>query len=326
MPDEVLVKLNPALKQRIWGGVNLAKVLGKNLQGKKDVGECWELSTHPKGESVVADGKYQGKTLKQFIEIIGKDKLGWKCQAFADFPLLIKFIDTQESLSIQVHPDDEYAFPNENEYGKNEMWYIVDAKPDAFIYAGFKKDVTKEEVLRRIVDKTIEEVLNKIPVQAGQTYFLRAGTVHAIGKGCIICEIRQSSNVTYRLYDYDRRDKQGLPRELHVEKALDVLNLKASTREFVQTDRSQSYNNGTKTLLGECKYFSAARYDAHGEISFAVDHSSFYAFVVLEGKGVVTAGDGISVKNFKKGDTFFGVAHDYIFKSKGNISIIAVNL
>ncbi len=324
--DEVLVKLSPAYRRCIWGGVNLAKTLGKNLQGYKDVGESWELSTHPDGESVVADGKYAGKTLRQFIEIIGKEKLGWKCQAFNEFPLLIKFIDAKQNLSIQVHPDDEYAFPNENEYGKNEMWYIVDAKPDAFIYAGFKQNVSRAEVLQRIRDKTLEEVLQKIPVKAGQTYFLRAGTVHAIGAGCIVCEIQQSSNVTYRLYDYDRVNKRGEKRELHINKALDVMNFKSSLQEYVQRDRSKPYANGVKTLLGECKYFSATKYEAKGSLSFAVDYSSFLAFVVLEGKGEVTAGDGVSVKSFKKGDTFFGVAHNYTFKSKGKMCIIAVNL
>ena len=324
--DEVLVKLSPALRECIWGGVNLSKVLGKKLYGKKKVGESWELSTHPGGESVVADGKYAGKTLKQFIEIIGREKLGWKCQAFSEFPLLIKFIDAHRSLSIQVHPSDEYAFPHENEYGKNELWYVVDAKPDAYIYAGFNRNVTRSEVLRRIHDGSLEEILQKIPVKAGQTYFLHTGMVHAIGVGCIICEIQQSSNVTYRLYDYDRKNERGEPRELHIEKALDVLNYKSSLREFVQRDRSEPYGNGTRTLLGDCKYFSASKYDAKGEISIAVDYSSFCAFVVLEGRGKVVAGDGVSVKTFKRGETFFGVAHKYVFRSKGKISLIAVTL
>ncbi len=325
-PDGILVKLRPAFRQCIWGGVNLGRVLGKKLGGRKQVGESWELSTHPDGESVVADGKYEGKTLRQFIEIIGRDKLGWKCQAFSAFPLLVKFIDAHRGLSIQVHPNDEYAFPHENQYGKNEMWYVVDAKPGAYIYAGFNRNVTRSEVMRRIREKTLEEVLQKIPVRPGETYFLRTGTVHAIGSGCIMCEIQQSSSVTYRLYDYDRTDERGTPRELHIEKALDVLNYKSSLREFVQRDRSQPYGNGTRTLLGECKYFSATKYEAKGEISLAADYSSFCAFVVLEGKGKVTAGDGAEVKTFKRGETFFGVAHKYTFRSKGRMCLIAVTL
>lgn len=203
---------------------------------------------------------------------------------------------------------------------------MVDAKPDAYIYAGFNRNVTRSEVLRRIHDGSLEEVLQKIPVKAGQTYFLHTGMVHAIGAGCIICEIQQSSNVTYRLYDYDRKNERGEPRELHIEKALDVLNYKSSLREFVQRDRSEPYGNGMRTLLGDCKYFSASKYDAKGEISIAVDYSSFCAFVVLEGKGKVVAGDGVSVKTFKRGETFFGVAHKYTFRSKGKISLIAVTL
>ncbi|MBP5242865.1 MAG: cupin domain-containing protein [Clostridia bacterium] len=324
--DETLVKLTPHLQECLWGGSDIGKVFGKDLGGRKNIGESWELSTHPAGESRIADGKYAGKTLRQFIDIIGKEKIGWKAQAFAEFPLLIKFIDAHDSLSIQVHPNDEYAFPNENQYGKNEMWYIVSAKPGAYIYAGFNCNVTRDEVEHRVADGTLERVLQKIPVQAGETYFLKAGTVHAIGKGCLICEIQQSSNVTYRLYDYNRKDKRGNQRALHVAKALDVLNFKESTQEFIQQMNVEDYGGGTRTLLGECKYFSAVKYEAQKTLNVAAGYSSFVAFVVLEGKGEVTTGDEISRKTFKKGDTFFGVAQSYLFKSRGKISIIAVML
>lgn len=332
MEDEVMpsaesfVKLTPYLRNCIWGGTRL-KTLGKKLNGQKDIGESWELSTHPAGESVVAEGKYAGKTLQQYIDIIGKDKLGWKAQAFSRFPILIKFIDAHDSLSIQVHPDDEYAFPHENEYGKNEMWYIVAASQGAFIYAGFKRDVTREEVARRVKDKTLEEVLCKIPVEAGQTYFLHAGTVHAIGKGCLICEIQQSSNVTYRLYDYDKVDKNGNKRELHVDKALDVLNFKAVTRNVAQHERRFfSYRNGLKEILGDCKYFTAVRYEANRVLTISVDYSSFLALVVLEGSGKVNVGNESESMFFKRGETFFGVAKEYTFRSLGKISVIAVTL
>lgn len=325
--DEALVRLEPYIRRCIWGGTKLGRVLGKRLDGVTDAGESWELSTHPDGESTIAEGKYAGKTLSQFIDIIGREKLGWKCQAFARFPILIKFIDARESLSIQVHPDDEYAFPNENEYGKNEMWYIVSASRDAYIYAGFNRDVTREEVERRVADKTLEEILRKIPVQAGQTYFLRAGTVHAIGKGCLICEIQQSSNVTYRLYDYDKVDKNGNKRELHVQKALDVLNFKSSVDDLVRRERRFfPYKNGLKEILAECKYFSATRYEARGVLSLSVDYSSFLAMVVLEGRGTVTVGNREEGLRFKKGDTFFGVAKEYTFRAIGKISVIAVTL
>ena len=327
MPSaESFVKLTPYLRNCIWGGTRL-KTLGKKLNGQKDIGESWELSTHPAGESVVAEGKYAGKTLQQYIDIIGKDKLGWKAQAFSRFPILIKFIDAHDSLSIQVHPDDEYAFPHENEYGKNEMWYILSASQGAFIYAGFKRDVTREEVARRVKDKTLEEVLCKIPVEAGQTYFLHAGTVHAIGKGCLICEIQQSSNVTYRLYDYDKVDKNGNKRQLHVDKALDVLNFKAVTRNVAQHERRFfSYRNGLKEILGDCKYFTAVRYEANRVLTISVDYSSFLALVVLEGSGKVNVGNESESMFFKRGETFFGVAKEYTFRSLGKISVIAVTL
>jgi mannose-6-phosphate isomerase class I len=324
--EDAIVRLSPYLKECIWGGTRLKK-LGKKLNGKKNIGESWELSTHPDGESTIAEGKYAGKTLSRFIDIIGKEKLGWKAQAFNRFPLMIKFIDAHESLSIQVHPDDEYAFPNENEYGKNEMWYIISATKDAFIYAGFNRDVTREEVERRVADKTIEQILRKIPVQAGQTYFLRAGTVHAIGKGCLVCEIQQSSNITYRLYDYDKVGKDGCKRQLHVQKALDVLRYKSAMGDIVRKEqRFFYYRNGLKEVLGKCKYFTAARYEARQFLRLDTDYSSFVALVILEGRGRITIGkqkDGIQ---FKRGDTFFGVAKEYTFHALGKISVIAVTL
>jgi mannose-6-phosphate isomerase class I/mannose-6-phosphate isomerase-like protein (cupin superfamily) len=324
--EDAIVKLSPYLKECIWGGTRLRK-LGKKLNGRRNIGESWELSTHPDGESTIAEGKYAGKTLSRYIDIIGKDKLGWKAQAFNRFPLLIKFIDAHESLSIQVHPDDEYAFPNENEYGKNEMWYIVSATKDAFIYAGFNREVTREEVERRVADKTIEQILRKIPVQAGQTYFLRAGTVHAIGKGCLVCEIQQSSNITYRLYDYDKVGKDGCKRPLHVKKALDVLRYQSSMGDIVRREqRFFYYRNGLKEVLGKCKYFSAVRYEAMQLLTLNADYSSFVALVVLEGRGKLTVGKEKGGMRFKKGDTFFGIAKEYTFRSFGKISVIAVTL
>ena len=224
--NEPVVKLDPAFKDNLWGGTKLRTVFGKKCDYDV-IGESWELSAHPDGQSRIADGRYKGMLFNDYLSIIGKEALGWKCQAQDRFPVLIKFIDAKQALSIQIHPDDEYALENEGEYGKNEMWYVIDCEPGAYLYCGLSKDVSKEEIEERIANNTITEVLNRIDVKPGDVVMVKAGTIHAIGAGILICEIQQNSNSTYRMYDYDRRDKFGNPRELHVAKALDVVDTKA---------------------------------------------------------------------------------------------------
>lgn len=184
--------------------------------------ESWELSTHKDGESVIRDGEYMGMSLSSFVAQDKENILGKNASKFEFFPILIKFIDALDSLSIQVHPSDEYALTNEKEYGKTEMWYILDCEEDAFLYYGFNREITKEEFRKRLNDNTILDVLNKVYVKKGDVFFINAGTVHAIGKGIMICEIQQNSNTTYRVYDYNRKDKFGNLRDLHIDKAIDV--------------------------------------------------------------------------------------------------------
>ena len=216
------LKLSPAFKDYIWGGTRLRTEFGKKCSLEK-VAESWELSFHNDGPSVVDSGQNKGKLLK---EIITESDLGDKCKNFTYFPVLNKFIDAKQDLSLQVHPSDEYALKNEHSYGKTEMWYVIEAKNKSCLYIGFNRDVTKSELVKRINDNTILEIMNKIEVKSGDCYFIPSGTIHAIGKGCLIYEIQQNSNLTYRVYDYDRIDKNGKKRELHVEKALNVINLK----------------------------------------------------------------------------------------------------
>ena len=158
---------------------------------------------------MVASGRHKGMLFGEYLDKIGKESWGWKCRPLANFPILIKFIDSKESLSVQVHPDDEYALEKESEYGKNEMWYVLDAEPDSYIYCGFRREVSRDEVEKRIRDNTVTDILNKVPVSRGDIYFIPSGTVHAIGGGILICEIQQSSACTYRLYDYGRKDRFG---------------------------------------------------------------------------------------------------------------------
>ena len=285
--DEI-VRMEPAFKDNLWGGTRLRDVYGKKCD-YDIVAESWELSTHKAGQSIVATGKNKGLMLGGYINRFGRGILGWKCDPYERFPLLIKFIDSRESLSIQVHPGDDYALQKEDEYGKNELWYVVDCEPESYLYCGFSRDTDEAEVRRRIEDGTLTEILNKIPVKKGDSYFIENGTVHAIGPGVLICEIQQSSNVTYRLYDYQRRDKYGELRELHIDKAMEVTNFHEKDME------------AAKTM--ECKYFSIEKSVFDGAVSFNLDDSSFRAFVVLEGSGQVSCGEESLA--YRPADCFF---------------------
>lgn len=196
-----IIKLNPTYKQYLWGGDKIRELLKREVPFSP-VAESWEISTHPDGESVIAEGKHKGETLRGLL---------------GELPVLVKYIDAKERLSVQVHPDEEYARLHENDSGKNEAWRVLAAEKNAFVYLGFKERVSPEAVRRAVKSGTVENLLNKIPVKAGDSFYIPAGTVHAIGAGCFILEIQQTSNITYRLYDW------GRGRELHVEKALDVL-------------------------------------------------------------------------------------------------------
>ena len=213
-----IVKLYPECKGNIWGGVKLKEKYGKQTD-KSPVAESWELSFHKDGPTRLADGR----TLQ---EVVAKEELGKNCEGFPFFPMLVKLIDAKQDLSVQVHPSDKYALENENSFGKTEMWYVVEAEAGAGIYLGFKKDTAREEYEAAIKNNTLTELLNFFEVKAGDCYFIPSGTIHAIGTGCLICEIQQNSNLTYRVYDYGRKDKDGKERELHVDKALKVTNLK----------------------------------------------------------------------------------------------------
>ncbi len=317
------VKMKPALKDFIWGGTQIRDKLKKETGKLKRIAESWELSAHPAGESSIATGEFKGLTFSEFLSRIDKNHLGWKARDYDRFPIMIKFIDAKESLSIQVHPDDEYAFFKEGDYGKNEMWYIMSAEANAYIYIGFNKDVTEEEITERINNGTIGEVLNKIPVKQGETYFLKTGTVHAIGEGCLICEIQQSSNITYRLYDYGRKDDKGDLRELKIKEALDVAD-KHKSETARESDFSViKFQGYTKKLLGQCKYFVVTKYDITNELTLAPTGASFRAVIVLEGKGKI--GNGRSTFNTSIGDTWFCGSQE-IVTIKGDLTVLVVNI
>ncbi len=298
-----MIKLAPVLKDYIWGGTKFAKMYGRNNGGKR-ISESWEVSIHPDGLSTCECGTL-AEYLKKNPQAV--DRNG------SSFPVLIKYIDAAQKLSVQVHPGDEYARRVENDNGKTEMWYILGADDGAGIYCGFKRDTDKEEFLAKVKDGTVEELLNFIPVKEGDCFLIEAGTVHAIGAGCVICEVQQSSNVTYRVYDYNRRGADGKLRPLHVEKAADVINFKAY-EDHTATGSFQDVPGGKMRRLTGCKYFECRKLDLAGVFT-EKNENSFTAINVLKGEGKA---DG---KPFKAGDSFF-VSCGEVYSLQGNAEIV----
>ena len=293
------LKLDPAFKDYLWGGTRLRDDFGKKCDFDK-IAESWELSCHKDGASVIANGEQAGKTLAQYIEE-DKSVLGTNCDRFEQFPILIKLIDAKDNLSVQVHPDNEYAQRVEGEYGKTEMWYIVDCDPGAELLYGFKKEVSKEEFAERIKNNTLLEITESVPVKKGDVFFIRAGTLHAIGKGILIAEIQQNSNTTYRIYDYGRVGADGKPRELHIDKAVEVTNL--CPAEPYPVTEPFTEDGAVKRLLSKCEYFTVYSVEADKEASFDADSTSFHNILVLEGNTVLKCGE--TSLDLKKGDSVF---------------------
>lgn len=311
-----LLKLKPSCKDYLWGGRRLKEEYGKEYDGDV-LAETWELSCHPDGPSRIVNGRYAGYTLQQYIDAEGKAVLGTNCRRFRDFPILIKFIDARDNLSVQVHPDNRYALKNEGQYGKTEMWYVMDAGKEAYLYYGFKKEISREEFARRIREDTLLEVLNAVPVQKGDVLFIESGTIHAIGKDILIAEIQQNSNVTYRVYDYGRVGKDGKKRDLHIEKALAVTN-----RVPIVKDKS-SYPH-----VADCDYFTVDRLNLDGSVmkkmEGSVSKQSFASILILDGQGTI-ASQGESLE-YKKGDSFFLAAGSGAYTLEGSCDALITTI
>lgn len=312
MPFLDPVQLSPAFKDYLWGGTRLKEEYNKQSD-LAVLAESWELSAHKDGQcSVLREGK-SPVPFTEYLSEIGKAALGRRCEKYDYFPLLIKFIDAKKDLSVQVHPTDEYALEHEGEYGKTEVWYVLDCDPGACLFYGFRRDVTKEEYAAAICENRLAEILNRVPVEKGDVFFIPAGTVHAIGAGIRICEIQQNSNTTYRVYDYGRRDAQGNLRPLHVEKALEVSDLKKSPT--VQKPQDKEVTN-----LCVCQYFEVDRLRIHGTTDLKIDETSFVSLTVTEGCGtLVTPTKALS---FRKGDSLFIPAQNQCFSLQGECEII----
>ena len=312
MIDIGAIFFEPVFKEKIWGGDSLRN-FGYNLPSDK-TGECWAFAAHHNGQSIVKNEEYKGKTLgdlwKNNRELFGNIK-GDK------FPLLVKIIDAKEDLSAQVHPDDEYAFKNENgESGKTECWYIIDCKENSQLILGVNAQ-SRTELEEMIDNSRWNELLRTIPIKKGDFVFVPSGTVHALKGGTLVLEIQQNSDITYRLYDYDRRDSKGNLRELHIEKSKAAIEVPYVDKQFKPV--VNKFKNIIETKLVKCDYFTVYKFDIKGKVRLKQDHP-FMLFSIIDGEGNLTVNE--KIYKIKKGDHFMlpkGVT-SYILE--GKISLI----
>lgn len=313
-----ILKLTPAIKDYIWGGTRLSKEFDMVSFTDRQA-EAWVLSCHEAGHSIVENGEYKGKTLSEVIAEKGKGCLGTNCEKFSFFPILIKLIDARDNLSVQVHPDDDYAMRVEGEYGKTEAWYIMDCDEGAEIIYGFKKDISKEEFRKSIEENTLLDYVNRVKVKKGDIFFIEAGTLHAICKGILLAEVQQNSNTTYRVYDYGRL-QNGKPRELHVEKALDVTSTKAIDATGKPVGETVKKDGYSETLLTTCELFTMKRLDIEEKATVTADSTSFVSLVCLDGNGVVMHGD--TCVTLYKGESLFIPASYGEVEILGNLTVL----
>ncbi len=298
------LKFAPIFRHYIWGGTNLRK-LGKVFDDDTIVAESWEISDHDEDKSIVSNGHLRGRTLREIIEQYGEDV----CPSTRNgrFPILIKYIDANRKLSVQVHPDDDYAQRHEgpHELGKTECWYIMDAPPGAELVLGMKKGITKHDFERMIKENRIEDSINRIQVTKGDFIYLKSGTVHALLEGIMVCEIQENSDTTYRLYDWGRMGHDGKPRPLHIDKALDVTNfLPAEIYESSMKELLISYDktrkNSTQELI-RSPFFNIDLLQYTHRVSLTIDNAHFNTLNIIDGEGDVACDE--STVSFKRGET-----------------------
>lgn len=312
------IKMKPVFKESIWGGTLLKEKYNKDIVSDK-TSESWEIAAHKNGESVASGGKYDSMTIEEIAKMLKEKFLGdYVIEKYPDkFPLLVKFLDCNDKLSVQVHPDDEYAAKNENgELGKTEMWYILDAKPDAKLIYGFNKDVSKEEFKNAIESGELDGILNYVPAKAGDCFFIQSRTLHALLDGLLVAEIQQNSDTTYRVYDHGRVDKNGKSRELHIDKSVDVTDLSSSVGKEKIDEVKKEIDGGREYYLCECEYFRTLRYETEDKISLCTNESSFEMLIFCDGKATIAYGDKTLEVN--EGDSVVVPAYlgKYIIKGK----------
>ena len=312
------LQFEPILKDRIWGGEKLKTNLNKAITSKI-TGESWELSTVEGDVSVIANGGLKGKSLTEVIDEMPNEILGTEVHhRFGDqFPLLFKYLDAREDLSIQVHPNDELAKKRHNSFGKTEMWYIMQADPEARIIVGFKEDSNADAYLGNLKNNTLLTILDDVPVKEGDVFFLETGTVHAIGAGLVVAEIQQTSDITYRIYDFDRKDAQGNTRELHIDNALDAINY-----DKVDAYRTYSKEENLSNTIVNCPYFTTNFIPLSDAVTVSKTGNSFTVYMCIDGEFDLEYNKNIY--SYKKGDTvLIPAAMDY-YVINGKASILEI--
>lgn len=312
------LQFEPILKERIWGGTKLKTYLNKPITSEI-TGESWEISTVEGDVSVIANGDFKGKSLNDLIDEFPEAILGSKVYAEfgKQFPLLFKYLDAREDLSIQLHPNDELAKKRHNSFGKTEMWYVMQADEGARLIVGFKEKSTPEEYLKRINDKTIVDILDAKKVKTGDVFMLETGTIHAIGAGIVIAEIQQTSDITYRIYDFDRVDANGNKRELHVDLSLEAINY-----ETVDAQKNYTKTENVSNPVVDCKYFTTNFLPLDGEITVYKHGTSFTVYMCTEGNFELTVNN--ETYDYKTGDTILLPASLTDFRLSGKANILEI--
>ena len=319
-----IFKFQPLLKSTLWGGERIIpfKHLNDNME---NVGESWEISGVKDNETIVSEGQYKGKKLNDLVAELKEKLVGKECyKRYGDeFPLLIKFIDARQDLSIQVHPTDEIAKKQGRERGKTEMWYLMDSAPEAKLYSGLKKKITPEEYKKMVEDDTICDALAQYAVKEGDVFFLPAGRIHAIGAGCFLAEIQQTSDVTWRIYDFKRKDKNGNYRELHTQQASEAIDY--AVYDNYRTEYTPVQNQRQEVV--KCQYFTTSIFDLTsdgGEKNLDyTDHDGFVILIGVKGEGTLTNTNGEST-SLNTGETILIPATETKFKVTGNVRFLEV--
>ena len=314
------IKLNPYVSETIWGGKKLIEEYGVKTE-KNNAAEGWMLSCHEAGSSTVANGEFVGKS---FADVVKENPVlcGKNAENFSDFPIRIKFIDAMDNLSVQVHPTKEYCEKTGRGQSKTECWYIIDAEEDAYLILGFKDKITPEEFKSAIENNTLTDYVSKVPVKKGDFFFIESGTLHAICKGILLAEVQESSNTTYRIYDYNRVGNDGKPRELHVEDGAAVTKLE----KYTQPDfcKGASLDTTERRLLADCPLFKVWKLDLNGETGGIADENSFVSLLIMDGNGTLeVCGETISLT---KGESIFIPANAGEYKINGKMEIIETRI
>jgi len=322
------LKFQPIYKSAIWGGRNLEIKFKRSLPFDK-VAESWEVCCRENGMSIVANGTFKGMSLCQLIQSLETKLIGdhvYNTSFYNAFPLLIKIIDANDKLSVQVHPDDEYAKKKCLESGKTEMWYIIDAKPGAKLIYGLKQGVSKDKFIESLKSSHLEDVLNEVEVKPGDALYIPSGTIHAILDGLLIAEIQQNSDTTYRVYDWNRVDASGRPRELHIKEALEVINFHDEKIDNKLKNKPVVLNYGSYCIRELCRntYFAVEELIVNGEYDHSTESSKFFIYTSIEGEGIIKYKGG--VEHICSGETLFIPAYLGNYSISGHMKLLRTHL